>query len=68
MAWAIFDRAFRFDRRPAKAICFEVEPSPTPQSFPHDVIDAAVAAGAARRVKQNKRAFSPDDQPERKSR
>lgn len=65
MAWAIFHRDFRHDRRPKQAICFEVKAGPQPQSHPHDVIDAAVAAGAAKKVRRTKTAFHPVPTPER---
>lgn len=49
MARAIFHRDFRFDR-PNSPHCFDVKSSPEPQSRPRDVIDAAIEAGAAKRV------------------
>lgn len=55
MAWAIFDLPFRYDFRPQKAVCKDIEPGPSPQCFPRAVIDAAVAAGKARRVQTPKR-------------
>lgn len=51
MAWAIFHAPFVFDRRPNQAVSFHIQPSPEPRSLPHDVIDAAVAAGKATRVR-----------------
>ena len=49
MAKAIFHKDFRFDR-PGSPHCFDVKKSAEPQSRPRDVIDAAVAAGAATRI------------------
>lgn len=43
---AIFTRAFDW-RRPNSRYSFHVEPAPQPQLKPHDVIAAAIAAGAA---------------------
>lgn len=51
MAWAVFTGPFRFDLRPRKGVCLDIEPSASPQCFPHAVIAAAVAAGKAERVK-----------------
>lgn len=47
MARAIFTERFLFDRRPKHGVAFDIAPSPTPKSYPQDVIDAAVAAGKA---------------------
>lgn len=54
MARAIFDRPFRFDRRPKMAIAYDIKPSEEPQEFPGDVIRAAVKAGAAHHVRRGK--------------
>jgi hypothetical protein len=60
MATAIFIERFQFDRRPKQAIAFDIAPSPTPQSYPQDVVDAAIAAGKAKRVpKTKKRVAAP---------
>lgn len=61
MAKAIFDRRFDF-RRPGTRLAFTALPSEQPQSFPEDVISAAVKAGAAKRVppKRAKRAEGPN--------
>lgn len=50
MAWAIFNEEFNFSR-PKSRFSFNVKPDAAPQSWPHDVIDAAVKAGKAERVK-----------------
>lgn len=55
MAWAVFTRRFMFDRRPKHAIAFDIKPKAEPQSWPRDVIDAAVAAGAAKRSNPRRR-------------
>jgi hypothetical protein len=47
MAWAIFTRRFLFDRRPKYAVAFDIKPKPDPQSWPRDVVEAAITAGAA---------------------
>ncbi len=61
MPWAIFHRTFNFDFRPDAAVCQEILPGEDPQEFPAKVINAAVAAGAAERVKsprpEQKRAY-----------
>lgn len=44
---AIFHKDFEFDRRPKQGVAFSVKASPEPQSYPRDVIEAAVAAGKA---------------------
>lgn len=61
MAKAIFHRRFDF-RRVGQNVAFTAEASPEPQSFPGDMIDAAVAAGAAERVppKRKKSADGPE--------
>lgn len=56
MAWAIFHEAFRFDRRPSQAVAFDIRPGADPQNLPKYLIDAAVAAGKARRVQSPKSA------------
>jgi hypothetical protein len=48
MARAVFHREFNWSR-PKSKFSFSVKPSPEPQLRPHDVIEAAVAAGAATR-------------------
>ena len=54
MAWAVFTRRFMFDRRPKFAIAFDIKPKAEPQSWPRDVIEAAIAAGAARSCRKPK--------------
>jgi hypothetical protein len=44
---AVFHERFEFDRRPAQAIAFVVQPSNEPKDLPHDVVEAAVKAGKA---------------------
>jgi hypothetical protein len=46
MAWAIFTEAFRWSR-PKSPISWAIPASPEPQQYPHDVIEAAIAAGKA---------------------
>lgn len=48
MAKAIFTREFHWTR--PKGLGFGAKASEKPQSFPHDFIDVAVAAGAASKV------------------
>lgn len=48
MARAVFHREFNFSR-PKSRFSFNVKPSDQPQLRPHDVIEAAIAAGAATR-------------------
>lgn len=43
---AIFLREFNW-KRPKSKFSFNVQPSPKPRLLPHDVIEAAIAAGAA---------------------
>jgi hypothetical protein len=50
MAWAIFLLPFEYDRRPRQALAFSIKADTKPQSWPRDVIDAAVAAGKAKEV------------------
>lgn len=54
MAMAIFHREFNW-RRPRSVYSFNAKPLPEPQSFVHDFVDAAIAAGAATRVKPPRR-------------
>lgn len=54
MAQAVFTREFNW-RRPRSVYSFNAKPSPEPQSFVHDFVEAAVAAGAATRVKPPRR-------------
>lgn len=58
MAWAIFDRDFGWDR-PKSPVSFWTKASGEPQSFPRDVIDAAIAAGAARAFETPKADAAP---------
>lgn len=61
MPWARFHRRFNYDFRPERAVCITVQPRPEPQQHPGRIIEAAVKAGAATRVKsptaQQKRAM-----------
>lgn len=53
MAWAIFFRTIHMNgahREPKSKVGFSANPSPSPQEFPRDFIDYAVARGAAERV------------------
>ena len=50
MAWAVFHREFNWSR-PKSRYSFNVKPSDEPQSKVHDLVDAAIAAGAATRSK-----------------
>jgi hypothetical protein len=54
MAWAIFTRRFLFDRRPKFAVAFDIKPKAEPQSWPRDVIEAAIEAGAAKRSRKTR--------------
>jgi hypothetical protein len=49
MAWARFTAPFLWDRRPKQAMAFSVKPGT--HNLPRDVVEAAVAAGKAARVK-----------------
>lgn len=46
MAWAVFHEEFRWDR-PKSPVSFWIKPKAEPQSYPRDVIEAAIAAGKA---------------------
>lgn len=61
MARAIFHREFNW-RRPKSRFSFNVKPSDEPQLKVHDLIDAAVAAGAATRWEP------PADEPPKRRR
>lgn len=50
MAEAIFEREFDYSSR-AENAGWAAKPSPEPQTFPREFIDAAVKAGAATEVK-----------------
>lgn len=56
MPKAIFSCEFNFDKRPKEGVCICVQPSDRPQDWPQDLIDAAIAAGAATlpKVKKSK--------------
>ena len=54
MAWAVFLREFNW-RRPSSRFSFNIKPKPEPQSAVHDLVDAAVTAGAAVRVPSPRR-------------
>lgn len=54
MAWAVFTRRFDWTR-PGARFSWGINPRPEPQSYPHDVIEAAVAAGKAHRVESPNR-------------
>lgn len=67
MTWAIFNEPFNYDRRPAQAIAFAVKPGM--HNLPRDVVDAAVAAGKARRIRSpgkggDKQYKQPDNKPD----
>lgn len=47
MPKAIFHREFNFDQRPKRSVCICVSPSEKPQDLSKDLVDAAIAAGAA---------------------
>jgi len=49
---AIFTREFHWSR-PRSPLGFGARPSPEPQTFPRDFIEAAVKAGAATRVRKD---------------
>ena len=63
MALAIFSREFNWSR-PKSRFSFNAKASIEPKSFPHDFVDAAVAAGAAVRVrgKRHKETVETADQ------
>ena len=50
MAKAIFHREFHYTSRKVNA-GWSVKPSPKPQTFPRELIDAAVKAGVAKEVR-----------------
>lgn len=54
MAWAIFSREFNW-HRPGSRFSFNAKASPCPQSRVHDFVEAAIAAGAAVRVRGNRK-------------
>jgi hypothetical protein len=54
MAKAIFDREFHYSSRTRNA-GWSASPSPDPQTFPREFIDAAVSAGAATEVKPTRK-------------
>lgn len=62
MAKAIFHREFNWSR-PKSRFSWNVQPSPDPQSKVHDLVDAAVEAGAATRWKP-KKSEVPDEKPD----
>lgn len=49
MTWAIFSEPFNYDRRPVQAVAFSIKPGT--HNLPRDVVDAAIAAGKARRIR-----------------
>ena len=53
MEKAIFIKEFNFTPK-GEGISFNVKPSPEPQTRRKDVIDAAIAAGAAKAVSSKK--------------
>lgn len=58
---AIFHKPFEYDRRPKQNVAWSIQASPEPQSFPRDVIEAAVDAGKATLVeKVSRRGKSTD--------
>ena len=50
MAWAIFMREFNYSN-PKSRHSYNVQPSSKPQEWDDEVVAAAVAAGAAHRIK-----------------
>lgn len=54
MAKAIFEREFHYSSR-TKNAGWSARPSPDPQTFPREFIDAAVKAGAATEVKPTRK-------------
>lgn len=58
MAWMLVTREFNWSR-PRSRFSFNVKPSDEPQSRPHDLVDAAVAAGAASRYPPPTRVTTP---------
>lgn len=58
---AIFTREFHWSR-PNSPLGFGARPSPEPQTFPRDFIDAAIRAGAAQAVPQTRSARSAEDE------
>jgi hypothetical protein len=52
MPWAIFTKPFNFDYRPKKAVCRSFDPSDTPQNVTTEILNAAVAAGAAKEAER----------------
>lgn len=61
MAKAVFSKEFRW-RRPKVNLAFWIYPSDDPQTFPRDVVDAAIEAGCAEIVppKRNVKAKGPN--------
>lgn len=57
MAKAIFEREFHYSSRTTNA-GWSAEPSPDPQTFPREFIDAAVNAGAVTEVKPTRKGNS----------
>lgn len=55
MAKAVFREDFRWSR-PKSPLSWEIKASPEPQSYPHDVVEAAVEAGKAKRVRPKRAA------------
>lgn len=58
MAWAIFFRTIHMNganREPKTNVGFSANAAPTPQEFPQDFIEYAVARGAAEKVPAPKR-------------
>lgn len=51
--WAEFTEQFSYDRRPRQAIAFEVQPGR--HNMPRDVVEAAIAAGKAKKLELPKR-------------
>lgn len=49
MTWAVFSEPFNHDRRPAQAVAFSIKPGT--HNLPRDVVDAAVTAGKAKRIR-----------------
>lgn len=59
--WATFTAPFNFDRRPAQAIAFSVQPGL--RNLPRDVVEAAILAGKAKPARAQRRRDAPKKQP-----
>jgi hypothetical protein len=59
---AVFSQVFHWSR-PQSSVGFVAFPSPDPQTFPHDFIEAAIAVGAATAAPDRKQPALTPDQP-----